>query len=43
MFYIHGGRFTAGSGNDDVFGPEFLMTEMIVLVTINYRLGLLGN
>ena len=32
-----------GSGNEDLYGPEFLITEDVVLVTINYRLGLLGT
>lgn len=43
MFYIHGGGFTSGSGNSEVYGPEFLLTEDIVLVTINYRLHVLGK
>ncbi|KAJ3645079.1 hypothetical protein Zmor_022766 [Zophobas morio] len=42
MFWIHGGALIFGSGNGDMYGPEFLMTEDIVLVTINYRLGILG-
>jgi carboxylesterase type B len=39
MVWIHGGGFSSGSGNSDTYGPEFLLTEDIVLVTINYRLG----
>ncbi|KAK4885072.1 hypothetical protein RN001_001343 [Aquatica leii] len=42
MFWIHGGAFTTGSGNSSSYGPEFLLTKDIVLVTINYRTGLLG-
>ena len=42
MVWIHGGAFVAGSGSSRTYGPEFLMMEDIVLVTINYRLGLLG-
>ncbi|KAJ3645078.1 hypothetical protein Zmor_022765 [Zophobas morio] len=42
MFWVHGGLFISGSGNEDLYGPEFLMTEDVVLVTINYRLGILG-
>lgn len=42
MVWIHGGAFTHGSGNTDLYGPEFLLTEDIVLVTINYRVGILG-
>lgn len=43
MFYIHGGRFLQGSSRSDFYGPEFLITEDVVVVTFNYRLGLLGN
>lgn len=42
MFYIHGGFFVMGSGNDDFYGPDYLINHNIVLVTINYRLGVLG-
>nr|XP_022909162.1 juvenile hormone esterase-like [Onthophagus taurus] len=40
MFWIHGGGFTMGSSN--VYKPDFFMTKDIVLVTINYRLGVMG-
>lgn len=43
MVWIHGGGFVGGSGNDDVYGPDFLVEKDVVLVTINYRLGILGN
>lgn len=43
MFWIHGGAFSGGSGNSDVFGPDFLIAHNVVLVTINYRVGVLGN
>ncbi|GJQ76635.1 hypothetical protein Trydic_g15495 [Trypoxylus dichotomus] len=42
MVYIHGGAFTAGSNTAEMYGPQFLLTDNIVLVVINYRLGLLG-
>lgn len=42
MFWIHGGGFYAGSGNSDTYGPEFLIERDVVLVTINYRVGVLG-
>lgn len=42
MVYIHGGGFTMGSNKSDIYGPDLLLTEDIVLVAINYRLGLLG-
>ncbi|XP_050348637.1 juvenile hormone esterase-like [Nymphalis io] len=42
MVWIHGGGFTSGSGNDDMYGPEFLVNKNVILVTLNYRLGALG-
>lgn len=42
MFYIHGGGLVLGSGNDDMYGPEFLVKHDVILVTINYRLEVLG-
>ncbi|CAH1237234.1 unnamed protein product [Diabrotica balteata] len=42
MVFIHGGGFVQGSHETTTYGPEHLMTEDIVLVTITYRLGLLG-
>lgn len=42
MFYIHGGGFTYGSGNDILQDPEFLVQKDVIIVTINYRLGPLG-
>ncbi|CAD6245260.1 GSCOCT00013609001.2-RA-CDS [Cotesia congregata] len=41
IFTIHGGNFSFGSGDDDILGPDFLVEELIV-VTINYRVGILG-
>jgi acetyl esterase/lipase len=43
MVWIHGGGFYQGSGNSDLYGPDHLMSEDVVLVTINYRLGALGR
>lgn len=41
IFYIHGGAFMFGGGND--YGPDNLMkSQNMILVTINYRLGVLG-
>ncbi|CAK1552469.1 unnamed protein product [Leptosia nina] len=42
MVFIHGGGFVSGSGNSDIYGPEFLIQQNVVLVTINYRLELFG-
>ncbi|KAK9746435.1 Carboxylesterase family [Popillia japonica] len=42
MVYIHGGAFTTGSNSSEVYGPDYLLTGDVVLVTINYRTGVLG-
>ncbi|KAI4468814.1 carboxylesterase [Holotrichia oblita] len=42
MVWIHGGGYTSGSGNSDLYGPHYLIAEDVVVVTINYRLGVLG-
>lgn len=42
MFYIHGGGWFEGAGNDDYLGPDFLLKENVILVTINYRLAIFG-
>lgn len=42
MFWIHGGAFLIGDGNSLVYGPDLLLREDVVVVTINYRLSSLG-
>ncbi|XP_058799387.1 esterase E4-like [Phymastichus coffea] len=42
MFWIHGGGFTIGYGDDSMYGPDYFMRKDVVLITINYRLGCLG-
>lgn len=42
LFWIHGGGFQFGNGNAFLYGPDYLITEDIVIVTFNYRLGALG-
>ena len=34
MVFIHGGGFFEGSGNDDLFGPDFLINQNVILVSI---------
>nr|AAX58713.1 pheromone-degrading enzyme [Popillia japonica] len=41
ILHIHGGAFMLGSGHFYA-GPEYLMDEEVILVTINYRLGPFG-
>lgn len=42
MVYVHGGGWFSGSGASFLHGPEYIMDEEVVLVTINYRLGIFG-
>nr|AJP62547.1 carboxylesterase [Oxya chinensis] len=42
MVWIHGGGYTVGSGNSDMYGPDYLLNHDVVVVTLNYRLGVLG-
>jgi len=43
MVWIHGGGFHTGSGDATFYGPDFFIQKDIVLVTLNYRLGVLGT
>jgi para-nitrobenzyl esterase len=40
MFWIHGGGLTVGESDD--YDPTRLVQQGVVVVTINYRLGILG-
>ncbi|KAK7602464.1 hypothetical protein V9T40_008053 [Parthenolecanium corni] len=40
MVWIHGGAFLEGSGF--FYGPEYFLDHNIIIVTINYRLGVIG-
>jgi para-nitrobenzyl esterase len=43
VVWLHGGGFVMGSGSDPQFdGTSFAANHKIVVVTLNYRLGLLG-
>lgn len=43
MVFFHGGGFLFGSGTDDSsHGPDYLIEKDVVLVSFNYRLGILG-
>lgn len=43
MVYIHGGGFVLGSSVELFTGPDLIMKRDVLLVTMNYRLGLLGE
>lgn len=42
MFFIHGGGFSTGAGGEELYGPDFLLDEDVILVAGNYRLSALG-
>jgi para-nitrobenzyl esterase len=42
MFWIHGGGYTGGGSSEPRLNGDFLPGKGIVLVTINYRLGVFG-
>ncbi|MEO8097908.1 MAG: carboxylesterase family protein [Acidobacteriota bacterium] len=42
MVWVHGGGNTAGSGMEALFNGETLARRGVVVVNINYRLGILG-
>jgi para-nitrobenzyl esterase len=42
MVWIHGGGFTDGTGNDEMYNGTPLPSHGVVLVTVNTRLGVFG-
>jgi para-nitrobenzyl esterase len=42
IVWIHGGGFRVGSGREPLFDGEDLAKKGLVVVTLNYRLGVLG-
>ncbi len=42
MVWIHGGSLMAGAGSDGLYDGAALAAQGVVVVTINYRLGVLG-
>lgn len=43
VVWVHGGSFTFGSGGVEECDPEYWMRRDVVVVTFNYRLGVLGQ
>ncbi len=42
LVFIHGGAFTSGGSSCEVYNGEGLAKKGLVVVTINYRVGILG-
>ncbi|XP_018321739.1 esterase FE4 isoform X2 [Agrilus planipennis] len=42
IVYIHAGGFYSVTGRSDWAGPEYMLDQDVVFVTLNYRLGALG-
>jgi para-nitrobenzyl esterase len=42
MFFIHGGSWNSGAGSISMYDGSALAEKGVVIVTINYRLGVLG-
>ena len=43
MVWIHGGGFLVGSGDANWFGPDYIVQKDVILITLNYRLSVLGT
>lgn len=43
MVWIHGGGFLYDSNKREMYGPDYLITEDVVIVSVNYRLGVFGT
>ncbi|XP_028159534.1 juvenile hormone esterase-like [Ostrinia furnacalis] len=42
MVFLHGGGFGVGSGSPSFYGPQYLVSHGICVVTLNYRLNAYG-
>lgn len=42
IVYIHGGGFTSGGSSCEVYDGEYIASQDVVYVSINYRVGILG-
>lgn len=43
MVWIYGGGFQIGTAHQGIYGPDFILEEDVVFVSLNYRLGALGT
>lgn len=42
MVWFHGGAFISGSNTKETYNPEYLLRHDVVVITLNYRLGIFG-
>lgn len=42
LVWIHGGGFNSGDASDMLYGPDFLLSQDNIVVTVQYRLGIFG-
>ncbi|XP_055532251.1 esterase B1-like [Wyeomyia smithii] len=42
MVFIHGGGLIGGHADSSMYLPSYLLQEGVIVVTVNYRLGVLG-
>merc|ERR1711962_818950 len=42
IVFLHGGAFMFGSSESSLYGPQVLLDRNVILVTVNYRLGVFG-
>ncbi len=42
IVYIHGGGYTSGGSSCEIYNGDYIASQNVVFVSINYRVGLLG-
>ncbi|XP_045783295.1 juvenile hormone esterase-like [Maniola jurtina] len=42
MVFLHGGDFGIGSSSSNFYGPEYLLSHGVIVVSVNYRLNIYG-
>lgn len=43
MIWIYGGGYQVGEASRDLYSPDYFMQKDVIVVTFNYRLGVLGE
>ncbi|XP_018055008.1 PREDICTED: esterase FE4-like [Atta colombica] len=42
LVFVHGGAYVTGSSDSNLYAPDYLLEQDIILITLNYRLSVLG-